>query len=293
MTKQEFQELTQNIVLLDGATGSNLMAAGMPKGVCTEEWVLAHKDVIQNLQRAYIEAGSNIIYAPTFGGNRVSLTMHGLQDRMEEINRTLVSYSREVADAAGHKVYVAADITTSGKMMAPAGEMTYEAAFEMYQEQIGILKDSGVDLIVAETMINIEETLAAVDAASTVCELPIMCTMTVDADGSIFSGGNAIEAAVSLEAAGADAVGVNCSVGPDQLVSVIRNIKENVSIPVIAKPNAGMPFIDDNGNAVYSMNAPDFARHVKALIDAGAGIVGGCCGTTPEYIREVAKMIGR
>ena len=113
------------------------------------------------------------------------------------------------------------------------------------------------------------------------------------ADGSIFSGGNAIEAAVSLEAAGADAVGVNCSVGPDQLVSVIRNIKENVSIPVIAKPNAGMPFIDDNGNAVYSMKAPDFARHVKALIDAGAGIVGGCCGTTPEYIREVAKMIGR
>ena len=293
MTKQEFQELTQNIVLLDGATGSNLMAAGMPKGVCTEEWVLAHKDVIQNLQRAYIEAGSNIIYAPTFGGNRVSLTMHGLQDRMEEINRTLVSYLREVADAADHKVYVAADITTSGKMMAPAGEMTYEAAFEMYQEQIGILKDSGVDLIVAETMINIEETLAAVDAASTVCELPIMCTMTVDADGSIFSGGNAIEAAVSLEAAGADAVGVNCSVGPDQLVSVIRNIKENVSIPVIAKPNAGMPFIDDNGNAIYSMNAPDFARHVKALIDAGAGIVGGCCGTTPEYIREVAKMIGR
>ena len=293
MTKQEFQELTQSIVLLDGATGSNLMAAGMPKGVCTEEWVLAHKDVIQNLQRAYIEAGSNIIYAPTFGGNRVSLTMHGLQDRMEEINRTLVSYSREVADEADHKVYVAADITTSGKMMAPAGEMTYEAAFEMYQEQIGILKDSGVDLIVAETMINIEETLAAVDAASTVCELPIMCTMTVDADGSIFSGGNAIEAAVSLEAAGADAVGVNCSVGPDQLVSVIRNIKENVSIPIIAKPNAGMPFIDDNGNAIYSMNAPDFARHVKALIDAGAGIVGGCCGTTPEYIREVAKMIGR
>ena len=128
------------------------MAAGMPKGVCTEEWVLAHKNVIQNLQRAYIEAGSNIIYAPTFGGNRVSLTMHGLQDRMEEINRILVSYSREVADAADHKVYVAADITTSGKMMAPAGEMTYETAFEMYQEQIGILKDSGVDLIVAEIL---------------------------------------------------------------------------------------------------------------------------------------------
>ena len=293
MTKQDFQNLTQNIILLDGATGSNLMAAGMPKGICTEEWVLAHKDVIQDLQRAYIEAGSNIIYAPTFGGNRVNLTMHHLEGQIEEINRKLVSYSREVADAASHKVYVAADITTSGKMMAPAGEMTYETAYEMYQEQIRILADAGVDLIVAETMINIEETLAAVDAASTVCDLPIMCTMTVDADGSIFSGGNAIEAAVSLEAAGADAVGVNCSVGPDQLVSVIRNIKENVSIPVIAKPNAGMPFIDDKGNAVYSMKAPEFAKHVLALIDAGASIVGGCCGTTPEYIAEVAKHLSR
>ena len=160
-------------------------------------------------------------------------------------------------------------------------------------KQIEILKNAGVDLIVAETMINIEETLAAVDAASTVCQLPIMCTMTVDADGSIFSGGNAIEAAVSLEAAGADAVGVNCSVGPDQLISVIRNIRENVSIPVIAKPNAGMPFIDDQGNAVYSMKAPDFAKHIKALIDVGAGIVGGCCGTTPEYIKEVATILGR
>ena len=137
----------------------------------------------------------------------------------------------------------------------------------MYQEQVRILADAGIDLIAAETMINIEETLAAVDAASSVCDLPIMCTMTVEADGSIFSGGNAIEASVSLEAAGADAVGINCSVGPDQLVSVVRSIKENVSIPVIAKPNAGMPTIDDKGQAVYSMNAEDFASYMKVLIE--------------------------
>ena len=290
MTKEQFRKLTENILLLDGATGSNLMASGMPRGICTETWVIEHKDIFQELQRAYIAAGSQVIYAPTFGGNRINLAKHSLTDRIEEINRTLVGYSRELA---GDGVYVAGDITTSGSFITADSDYTYDDAFKMYQEQIKILADSGIDLIAAETMINIEETLAAVDAASTVCELPIMCTMTVDADGSIFSGGNAIEAAVSLEAAGADAVGVNCSVGPDQLVSVIRNIKENVSIPVIAKPNAGMPFIDDNGNAVYSMKAPDFARHVKALIDAGAGIVGGCCGTTPEYIREVAKMIGR
>ncbi|MCI5530917.1 MAG: homocysteine S-methyltransferase family protein [Blautia sp.] len=289
MTRDEFQKLTQNLLLLDGATGSNLMAAGMPKGICTEEWVIEHKDIIQKLQSDYIKAGSKIIYAPTFGGNRINLTMHGLENRIEEINRTLVGYARE---AAGNKAYVAGDITTTGKMMAPAGEMTYEKAFETYQEQVRILDAAGVDLIVAETMINIEETLAAVDAVQSVSSLPVMCSMTVEADGSIFSGGNAVEAAVSLEAAGASAVGVNCSVGPDQLVSVIRNIRSNVSIPVLAKPNAGMPVIDENGHAIYSMTAKEFAHHMKALTDAGATIIGGCCGTTPEFIRETAKLLG-
>ena len=277
MTKQEFQKLTENhVLLLDGATGSNLMKAGMPRGVCTESWVLEHKDVIQSLQKAYIEAGSHIIYAPTFGGNRINLTMHGLEDQIEQINHTLAGYTKEITPEG---VYVAGDITTTGKMMAPAGDMTYEKAFETYQEQIGYLRDAGVDLIVAETMINIEETLAAVDACQSVCDLPIICTVTVEADGSIFSGGNAVEAAMSLEAAGASAVGINCSVGPDQLVSVVRNIKENVSIPVIAKPNAGMPQIDDLGNAVYSMTPADFAGYMKVLVENGASVIGGCCGT--------------
>ena len=289
MTREEFQKLTQDVVLLDGATGSNLMAAGMPRGICTEAWIMEHKEVLQNLQKAYVEAGSQIVYAPTFGGNRYSLGLHGLQDKLAEMNHALVNISRE---AVGHKVYVAGDITTTGKMMEPAGDLTYEMAYETYCEQIKVLEDAGVDLIAAETMINIEETLAAVDACQSVCELPIICTVTVEADGSIFSGGNAIEAAMSLEAAGADAVGINCSVGPDQLVSVIRNIKENVSIPVIAKPNAGMPQIDDLGNAVYSMTPADFAGYMKVLVDNGASVIGGCCGTTPEFISETAQVLG-
>lgn len=288
MTKEQFRKLTENILLLDGATGSNLMASGMPRGICTETWVIEHKEIFQELQRAYIAAGSQVIYAPTFGGNRINLAKHGLTDRIEEINRTLVGYSRELA---GDGVYVAGDITTSGSFITSDGDYTYDDAFKMYQEQVKILADAGIDLIAAETMINIEETLAAVDAANSVCDLPIMCTMTVEADGSIFSGGNAIEAAVSLEAAGADAVGINCSVGPDQLVSVVRNIKENVSIPVIAKPNAGMPTIDDRGNAVYSMNPEDFASYMKILIENGASVVGGCCGTTPAFIRALHDSI--
>lgn len=291
MTKEEFHKLTENILLLDGATGSNLMASGMPRGICTETWVIEHKDIIQELQRSYIEAGSQIIYAPTFGGNRINLKKHGLQDRIEEINRTLVGYSREVAPEG---VYVAGDITTSGEFIIPDGDdedYTYDTAFQMYQEQVRILYDAGVDLIVAETMISIDETLAAVDAVRSVCDLPIMCSVTVDADGSIFSGGNAIEAAISLEAAGADAVGINCSVGPDQLVSVVRSIKEKVSIPVIAKPNAGMPTIDGNGTAVYHMTPEDFVRHMKVLTENGASIIGGCCGTSPAFIKAMHNII--
>ncbi len=289
MTKQEFQKLTENLLFLDGATGSNLMAQGMPRGICTERWVIEHRDVIQKLQESYIEAGSRIIYAPTFGGNRLSLKQHGLENKIQEINSTLVSYSREIAE---NKAFVAGDITTSGQFVTADGEYTYEDAFEMYKEQITILKNAGVDLIAAETMINIEETLAAVDAANSVCDLPVMCTVTVEADGSIFSGGNAVKAAVAFESAGAAAVGINCSVGPDQLVSVIRNIREAVSIPVIAKPNAGMPVIDDQGNAVYSMNPADFAKHMQVLVKNGAGIIGGCCGTTPDFIREMKKFLG-
>lgn len=288
MTREDFLKLTQKTLLLDGATGSNLMAKGMPRGVCTELWVLEHKEIIQELQKAYVDAGSKIIYAPTFGANRINLTDRGIADRIEELNHTLVGYAKE---AAGTKAYVAGDITTSGKIIAPDSGYTYDMAFQNYQEQIHILNDAGVDCIIAETMINIEETLAAVDAARTVCELPIMCSMTVEADGSIFSGGNAIEAAVALESAGADAVGINCSVGPDQLVSIVRNLKECVSIPVLVKPNAGMPLIDDFGNAIYSMDAASFAKHMKVLVENGANIIGGCCGTTPEFIRKTAEIL--
>lgn len=289
MTKNDFKDLTKNILLLDGATGSNLMAAGMPRGVCTETWVLQHREILQQLQKAYINAGSRVIYAPTFGANRINLKMHHLEDKIKEMNYELVAIAKKSAEG---KAFIAGDITTTGKMMAPAGDLTYEEAFEVYKEQISFLRDAGVDMIIAETMINIEETLAAVDAASQVCELPVLCTMTVEADGSIFSGGNAVEAALALESAGASAVGINCSVGPDQLVSVVRNIKEAVSIPVIAKPNAGMPLIDEQGNAVYNMTPAEFAQHMKVLVENGASIIGGCCGTTPEYIRAVAEELG-
>ena len=284
MTKQEFRELVQaKTLLLDGATGSNLMKEGMPRGVCSEQWVYENPQVLQKLQREYREAGSRVVYAPTFSANRISLANHGLEDKVDELNRGLVRISRE---AVGEQCYVAGDLTTTGKQDVP-----YEELFEAYKEQITVLADAGVDLLIAETMLGVDEVMAVLDAAAAVCELPVMCTLTVESDGSLFFGGNIYEAVESLEQMGADAVGINCSTGPDQLVSVVKNIRERVCIPVIVKPNAGMPVIDEKGNPVYSMGAEEFARHMKTLAEAGADIVGGCCGTTPEYISKLAEVL--
>jgi len=289
MTKQEFATLAENkVLLLDGATGSNLILAGMPRGVPTETWVIEHPEVFIKLQRSYVEAGSDIVYAPTFAANSVSLKNFELQDQVRKLNSKLVSISKEAVEG---KALVAGDITTSGQLMVPRGDMTYDRLFEVYKEQIEALAEAGVDLLVAETMLGVEETMVALDAASAVCELPMMCTLTLEADGTALYGGNAVEAVETLQEMGAAAVGLNCSVGPDQLESVIRNMKKVAHVPIIAKPNAGMPVINEKGEAIYNMDAATFGRHMKVLVEAGAGIIGGCCGTDAEYIRELRRVI--
>lgn len=284
MTKQEFQNLVnRGPLILDGATGSNLMKAGMPKGVCTEQWILEHPAALTKLQQEYVDAGSQIIYAPTFAANRISLKEHGLEDEMISMISRLVSLSKSCAK---ERCYVAGDLTTTGKTDIP-----YEELYSVYQEQISCLADAGADLLVAETMMTLDETMAAVEAAHAVCGLPILCSLTIESDGSLFFGGNIFETAVTLQEIGADAVGINCSSGPDQFESIISSLKDSLTVPVIAKPNAGMPTIDEKGEAHYSMDAPEFARHMKRLVELGADIVGGCCGTTPEFIRELVKIL--
>lgn len=285
MTKQEFQQLVKSgPVILDGATGSNLMKAGMPRGICTEKWVCENPELLTRLQQEYKKAGSQIVYASTFSANRISLENYGLENQVKELNTALMGISR---NAVGKDVLVAGDLTTTGKQ-----EISYEELLEAYKEQILALVEAGADLLVAETMMGITECMAAIDAAASVCELPVMCTLTVESDGSLFFGGNIYEAVETLAEMGADAVGINCSTGPDQLLSVVENMRKKVSVPLIVKPNAGMPVIDEMGNPVYSMGAEDFASHMKRLVEAGADIVGGCCGTAPEYIRQLCKILG-
>lgn len=286
MTKQDFEDLfRQTPVLLDGATGSNLMKAGMPRGVCTEQWVLEHPEILIELQCAYVAAGTQILYAPTFAANPISLAGFGLESEVWRYNHELTALSKKASDG---KALVAGDLTTTGKTDAD-----YSDLFAAYEEQIGALADAGVDLLVAETMIGAEETMAALDAAHAVCSLPVMCSMTVQADGSLFFGGSIFEAAPMLEEMGADAVGVNCSTGPDQLENIVENLNKLISIPVIAKPNAGMPTINEQGVAMYDMTPEEFARHMKRLADLGADAVGGCCGTDPSYIKALAQILRR
>ena len=290
MTRQEFAQLTaRGAVLLDGATGSNLRSAGMPVGVSPEKWILNNPGVLLDLQRSYVEAGSMILCTPTFSANRLSLKNFGLEGEVKKLNQALAALSRE---AAGGKALIAGDLSTLGRPLEPAGDLPYGEAYGVYREQMEALAEAGADLLAVETLMGAEEAVAALDAAADL-GLPVWCSFSVEADGSLLFGGNVWETAAMLQELGAAAVGVNCSVGPDQLESVVRSIRAAVDIPVIAKPNAGLPVMDENGQARYSMGPEEFARHMRVLAEAGAGLVGGCCGSTPEYIRRMAAALGR
>ena len=285
MTRNEFAaRLAQGPLLLDGATGSNLMKAGMPKGVCAETWILDHPQAILDLQRAYVAAGSQVLLAPTFTAGRMYLSQHGLEGELKELNRCLVALSREAAQG---KAWVAGDMTTMGRADVP-----YETMLEYYHEQAQALAEAGVDLILCETLMGHDEAMGALEGCRmAAAELPVCCSFSVTADGMLYFGGSVYEAAPQVAEFGAGAVGINCSVGPDQLESVVRTLRESLTVPVIAKPNAGMPEIDDQGNAHYSMHAADFGRHMAALHRAGASILGGCCGTEPPYIAALKAAL--
>lgn len=295
MTKDAFKQLAEEYIYLDGATGSNLVKAGMPSGVCPEQWILEHPEVMFDLQRRYVEAGTDILYAPTFTANRIKLAEYGLEDRLQPMIEELTAISKRAAAAAADRtVYVAGDLTMTGEQLKPMGNMEQETLIDVYKEQILALEAAGVDLLVVETMMSLAEARAALIAAKEVCDLPVMISMTFEADGRTLYGTDAKTAAVVLESLGASAVGVNCSTGPAHMRQIVREMLESTrSIPVIAKPNAGLPFLDEQGNTCYNMEAEEFAEEMKLLTEAGATILGGCCGTTPSFIKSLRETFGK
>lgn len=288
MTKKEFREfVNKGPIILDGATGTNLMAAGMPIGVCPEAWILEHKEVLLNLQRGYVEAGTNIVYAPTFTGNRIKLEEYGLADRITEINTELVRLSRE---AVGDKALVAGDMTMTGQQLFPLGELMFEDLVEVYKEQASILDKAGADLFVVETMMSLQECRAAVLAIKEVSDKPVMVTLTYNEDGRTLYGTPPEAAVVVLQSLGVDVIGINCSTGPMEMIEPVKIMAEYATIPILAKPNAGLPELVD-GETVYRMTPEEFAEAGAALVEAGAAIVGGCCGTTPEHIAALTAKV--
>ncbi|MBS6721953.1 MAG: homocysteine S-methyltransferase family protein [Clostridiales bacterium] len=287
MREELYKRIEERPLILDGATGSNLQKAGMPTGVCPELWIMEHEEALIRLQEEYVEAGTDILYAPTFSGNREKLKEYGLSDRTEEINKRLVAISKK---AAKDRALVAGDMTMTGVALEPVGPMKLEELIDIYKEQARCLFEAGVDLFVVETMMSLAETRAAVIAIREVCDLPVMASMTFQEDGRTLYGTDPVTAVVVLQSIGADVIGVNCSTGPEQMLPVVRKMKEYADVPLLVKPNAGLPELVE-GETIYPMSAEEFASFGPAFVEAGAGLLGGCCGTTPEHIAQLAGHV--
>lgn len=287
MTTQELYSLMNTSPLyLDGATGSNLQKAGMPSGICPEMWILKHPDILIDLQKQFLEAGTQILYAPTFSGNRLKLKEYGLDEYIVEMNTQLVGLSRQAIAASGKQAYIAGNLTMTGESLAPMGSLELETLIDIYKEQAQILLDAGADLFVVETMMSLAETRAALIAIKEICDLPVITSMTFNEDGRTLYGTDPKTAVVVLQSLGADVIGVNCSTGPEEMTEIVRLMRHYANVPILAKPNAGLPKLID-GETVYDMTSDEFASFGPALIEAGASVLGGCCGTTPEHIAKL------
>lgn len=288
MKKELFQEYLKNrIMILDGATGTELQKRGMPKGVCPELWAAENPSVIMEVQREYVRAGSNVVYTCTFGGNRIKLEEFGLGDRTVELNRRLAQISREVVGSEG---FVAGDLAPTGQFIRPLGDRSFEEIVDVYKEQVQGLLDGGVDFFVIETMMDIQEARAALLAVKESCDLPVCVSMTFNEDGRTLTGTDPVTALITLQSLGANAVGCNCSTGPQAMLEVVRKLKPYARVPLIAKPNAGLPKLVD-GCTWFDMEPEEFAGYVKAFAEAGVNLLGGCCGTSPAYIKRVKEQL--
>lgn len=288
LTKEEFRQyLSQGIHFLDGATGSNLRNAGMPKGCCTESWVLEHPEPLVQLQRGYAEAGSQIIYAPTFQSQPIALKSVGLEAQTEKINEALVALSRSAAPGC----LIAGDLTTLATFCESWNPDCFEELVENYRRQIRGLIDGGADLLVGETLLYPQEAEAILTAAELECAGATMFSFTMQTDGSLFSGADAGKALHELEEAGADAVGFNCVAADMMTPHLVSKLCRYTRLPLICKPNAGIPVINQAGMAEYRLPADEFAAIMKQCADNGALLLGGCCGTTPSFISTVRRTL--
>lgn len=288
LQKEEFNKLLLNgPVILDGATGSNLQKVGMPRGCCTEQWILEHPKALLELQADYVEAGSQIIYAPTFQAQPIALEKVGLEKETERINEQLVKLSRCVSD----KTLVAGNLTTLAAFTDSFDESFFDLLVENYRRQIKGLLAGGADLLAAETLMYPTEAEAILTAAELEGAKTVFYTFTMQPDGSLFSGRDACPVLRDLEQAGAAAVGFNCVAADHMTSGLVSRLRRYVKGPLICKPNAGTPVIGPDALPHYPMNPQEFAAIMQHCRDMGANILGGCCGTDPSFIRFISKLL--
>ncbi len=271
--------------ILDGATGTALMKRGMPKGAVPETWVLDNPDVIRGIQLSYAAAGSDAVLAPTFGANGESLRRHGVMTSVEAINPSLAEISRGTAH------FIGGDISPTGLFIEPAGDATFDQIARVYSEQGAALRDH-VDFFSVETMISLQEARAAVVGLRSVTDKPIFVTITVNADCRTISGDTLSASLLSLSALGINAFGCNCSVGPDDMLRAMKPLlplAAALGIPLIAKPNAGMPHENDDGSQYYDLCSEEFGEYIPRFYENGIYILGGCCGTDENFIAQIKR----
>ncbi|MFH1238697.1 MAG: homocysteine S-methyltransferase family protein, partial [bacterium] len=280
--------LKKQVVILDGATGTELQKRGMPAGVCPEIWSLENPQVIQAVHRDYQKAGADIVYACTFGANRLKLRQYGRYNALD-VNKQLALLAKKAVE---NKALVAGDIGSTGKFIEPFGALGFEEAVSIFKEQVKGLLQGGVDLFVIETMMDIQEARAALIAVKELTDKFTIVTMTYEKDGRTLNGTDPVSALITLQSLGAEAVGCNCSTGPKDMIPFIELMKPYATVPLVAKPNAGMPKLV-GATTTYEMGAREFASFGQKFAAQGVNLIGGCCGTTPEHIKELKANIGK
>lgn len=287
LTREEFQALAAKPLLLDGATGSNLQKMGMPKGCCTEQWVLANPQALTQLQQAYAQSGSNILYAPTFQAQPIALERVGLAEETEKINAQLVALSRRAAPDC----LIAGDLTTLAAFCDSWNSENFDLLVENYRRQIRGLIDGGADLLAAETLLYPQEAEAILTAAELEGAGAALYTFTMQPDGSLFSGMDAGPVLQELERSGAAAVGFNCVAADMMTPYLVSKLRRYVRSPIVCKPNAGVPVIDETGVPQYNLAPDAFADIILQCHQNGSAVLGGCCGTTPDHIHAIKKLL--
>ncbi len=284
--------IKKRTVLFDGGLGTELMRHGLPLGTSPETWNAERPDIVQKIHAGYFEAGSDVVSTNSFGGNRIKLAAHGLEGRVRELNSAAARIARRAAPAGK---FVAGSMGPTGKFLQPQGEYTELEFEETYSEQAAALIEGGVDLLIIETQYDLKEALAALRGAKRAApSLPIFVTMTFNKlpRGYFTLMGNTVSlSAELLEKGGARAVGANCTLNSEDMVGLVRALREATKLPVIAQANAGKPELSGKGEVSYSQGLEDYVRFVPDIIKAGANIIGGCCGTDPGYIRKMAEFI--